>query len=711
MQYFLSLVFAITFFSGNIIAQDWSLVWQDEFSGNTLDDSKWMQEMGTGSQYGLWGWGNSELQYYQPENSVVSDGTLKIIVKEESVAGMDYTSSRIKTDGNFAFRYGKVQAKMKTVDGQGFWPAFWMLPSGGSWPCDGEIDIMEQWANNGFTNQTTGAAHVGVCPGVSTYNSFYHNIPIGSYADDFHIYEVQWFEDYIAWFVDDEKVHEISPQTFPNNEWPFNDNDWYIILNFAISSSGTNENTAFPSQVEVDWVRVFEENGDSGCTDSIAYNFNPNSTIDIGNCQYEINFELNLNCEDFTPTSVNVTGPNDNWSCSNGTSLIDPDGDGFWTGIAYLPLGDFEYIFCADGWTQSEDLLSYATATADWSCSPITDYISYANRSHTVQGATTISQVWSSCAECNELPDYLGCTDAVAVNFNSNSLTDDGTCEYIVDQLQITVDVCSSASQVRITGPWWSWNPNTGPIAENNGDGTWTFTFDPVPTEDMEFLIVVDGIQENMIQENTDADDWSCTPITDYYSYANRIWMEGSGDMSLVYGTCNSYCEGQDDSMAFVEFFVDMNGVDQPSTEYDNVVVNGSWNNWNGWGLLLSDENEDGIYSGTLEVEPSIDFHYVVAVTGFADAFSGWGMQWGDGCLGYNGVVSVGTAGSLTNTYLSAGCASVEIIGCTDVNAENYNVSANQDEIDQNGNSICIYSSCDNAPENGCLYSGGFGFF
>ena len=150
--------------STSLCGQTWSLVWQDEFNNNSLDTSKWMHEIGTGSQYGLWGWGNSEQQYYQPSNTEVYNGTMKIIAKEEPNGITDsqgntkyYSSSRITTKNKHDFKYGKIQARIKTVDGEGFWPAFWMLPTNGSWPCDGEIDIMEQWGNDGNTNTTTGA--------------------------------------------------------------------------------------------------------------------------------------------------------------------------------------------------------------------------------------------------------------------------------------------------------------------------------------------------------------------------------------------------------------------------------------------------------------------------------------------------------------------------------------------------------------------------
>lgn len=102
--------------------------------------------------------------------------------------------------------------------------------------------------------------------------------------------------------------------------------------------------------------------------------------------------------------------------------------------------------------------------------------------------------------------------------------------------MKITTTVCgaSPTSVVRLTGPWWGWDPNAGPIAVNNGDETWTFTFDPAPTADMEYLILKDGVQENLIGKG------DCSPITDYWSYANRQWTVGSGNVSNVYNSCSA---------------------------------------------------------------------------------------------------------------------------------------------------------------------------
>ena len=275
-----------------------------------------------------------------------------------------------------------------------------------------------------------------------------------------------------------------------------------------------------------------------GCTDPTANNYNSSSTIDDGSCMYDVTFTVDLNCESFTPGYVAATGPSDGWSCGT-YALSDGDGDGVWDGTFSLPAGTFEYIYCADGWAQSESaaLLAYGTSTGDWSCIPATDYWSFANRLITVGSMTTVD-TWGSCTSCTSGP-VSGCTDSTATNYNSLATVDDGSCTYPT-VLTVTTTVCNGASSVAMTGPWWSWDPTAGPAAVDNGNGTWTFTFNPAPTANMEYLLVVDGVQENLVASSTASGNWSCTPVTDYWSYANRLWTVGTGNVSNVYGTCDS---------------------------------------------------------------------------------------------------------------------------------------------------------------------------
>ena len=428
--YYIFTLFVLS--STTCVSQTWNLIWQDEFNGTILDTSKWIHDIGTGSQYGLYGWGNSELQYYQPQNTILNNGSVKIIANLEPNGIVDswnntmyYSSSKITTKGTFDFRYGKVEARIKTVDGEGFWPAFWMLPSGGSWPCDGEIDIMEQWASDGPSNTTTGAAHAGTCPGGSTYQSSSHVISNGSYADNFHIYSIQWQPGLITWYVDNIQFLQVTPSSYPNINWPFNSNNWYLMFNLAITSSGPNSNTVFPSQIEIDWVRIYENTGVvSGCMDSLAQNYNSNATNDNGLCDYLVSFEVNLNCASniSAPSVVYITSPAVNWNC-NTYALNDSNSDGIWTGNFVLSNGSFDYIYCTDGWTDSESSGLITAMQNGESCAPITDYSTYANRVINISSNTSITNIWGSCSSC-----IGGCTSPTATNYNSNADYDDGSC-------------------------------------------------------------------------------------------------------------------------------------------------------------------------------------------------------------------------------------------------------------------------------------------
>jgi len=524
MRFFYSIICFCLFFSTSIFSQSWNLVWSDEFNSSALDTSKWVHDIGTGSQYGLYGWGNSELQYYQPQNTILNNGSVKIIANLEPNGIVDswnntmyYSSSKITTKGTFDFRYGKVEASIKTVDGQGFWPAFWMLPTGGSWPCDGEIDIMEQWGSDGPSNTTTGAAHAGTCPGSSTYQSSSHVISSGSYADNFHIYSIQWQPDHIAWYVDGIQFLQVTPSSYPNINWPFNSNNWYLMFNLAITSSGPNSNTVFPSQIEIDWVRIYENTGGvSGCTDSLAQNYNPNATNDNGSCEYLVSFEVNLNCATNinAPSVVYITGPTINWDC-NTYALNDSNSDGIWTGDFVLPNGSFEYIYCTDGWTDSESSGLITEMQNGASCAPITDYSTYANRAINITSDTSITNLWGSCSLC-----IGGCTSPTATNYNSNADYDDGSCNYNTN-FNVTFQVDMNNVTVPFTlpevnGTFNSWCGSCASLTDVNNDNIWEITLS-VPAGYYEYKFSSDNwtAQEDLLNAG------NC--VVSAWGYTNRF--------------------------------------------------------------------------------------------------------------------------------------------------------------------------------------------
>jgi prefoldin subunit 5 len=109
--------------------------------------------------------------------------------------------------------------------------------------------------------------------------------------------------------------------------------------------------------------------------------------------------------------------------------------------------------------------------------------------------------------------------------------------------LDLIVTVPEGTTMLRLSGPWWGWDPSGGPVGTDNGDGTFTFRLDPAPTADMEYLYTVDGVAyENLIDN---AAGGECTSRvdgglinTDYANYANRIWKMGSGDQAETYDSC-----------------------------------------------------------------------------------------------------------------------------------------------------------------------------
>ncbi len=241
----------------NTQAQCTDLIFNDEFSGSSVDLSKWSFDIGDGCP-GLCGWGNAEEQYYRSENTSVSNGKLIITTKNESFGGKQYTSSKLITSQKFSSRYGRYEASIKLPSAGGIWPAFWMLPENGSWPFTGEIDIMEAQHKN--PQKIGGTVHYS--NGGWTFNGREYHAGLDLSAG-FHEYAVEWEPNEIRWYVDNQLYHTVTPATTVD-PWPFSEGNWYIILNVAVGGPGTPYTGRvaptpqdYPTQMEVDYVRVY----------------------------------------------------------------------------------------------------------------------------------------------------------------------------------------------------------------------------------------------------------------------------------------------------------------------------------------------------------------------------------------------------------------------------------------------------------------------
>lgn len=234
----------------------YDLVWSDEFDGTSLT-SDWTHEIGTGNN----GWGNNELQYYQPENTTVNDGYLIIQAREENVGGRNYTSSRIVTQGNQSFQYGRIDIRAALPFGQGLWPALWMLGDNFNtvgWPYCGEIDIMEL-VGGAEDNRVYGTVHWDQNGTKADYGCSNALTDGSIFAEEFHVFTIIWDDQAITWYRDDIQFCsiDITPAALDEFQQPF-----FFIFNVAVGGNwpgSPDASTQFPQQMVVDYVRVFQE--------------------------------------------------------------------------------------------------------------------------------------------------------------------------------------------------------------------------------------------------------------------------------------------------------------------------------------------------------------------------------------------------------------------------------------------------------------------
>jgi beta-glucanase (GH16 family) len=255
--------------SANATAQEWKLVWADEFNGRRgagVNQTKWTAETGGG------GWGNRELQLYTDgarNASVDGRGSLAIrAYKETLTAGAEcwygrclYTSARLITKRKFEQRFGRFEARLKLPAGQGLWPAFWMLGAdidAAGWPACGEIDIMENIGRE--PNVVHGTLHGPGYSGAEGVGAPYA-LPAGRrFADSFHTFAVEWEPRAVRWYVDGRLYQTRTPGDLPGGaRWVF-DRPFFLLLNVAVGGNwpgGPDASTTFPQTMLVDYVRVY----------------------------------------------------------------------------------------------------------------------------------------------------------------------------------------------------------------------------------------------------------------------------------------------------------------------------------------------------------------------------------------------------------------------------------------------------------------------
>jgi beta-glucanase (GH16 family) len=246
-----------------------TLVWSDEFSsanGSAPDSTKWTYDLGGG------GWGNQELQSYtsRPQNVQIQKGNLLITALQENYSATDgvarnYTSARLKSQNLFAQAYGRFEARIKIPRGQGIWPAFWMLGNDitqNGWPQCGEIDIMENIGREPGIIHGSLHGPSSVAPTSDRTSTIF--LPAGqNYADDFHVYAIEWEPGAVRFYLDSNNYATFTEDQWPSGgQWVF-DHPFFIILNLAVGGvwpGNPGSTTPFPQQMLVDYVRVYSKN-------------------------------------------------------------------------------------------------------------------------------------------------------------------------------------------------------------------------------------------------------------------------------------------------------------------------------------------------------------------------------------------------------------------------------------------------------------------
>lgn len=242
---------------------DYELVWSDEFNGTELNTRNWGYEIGYIR--------NGEPQYYtnRKENVTVENGYLRITAlnKPYPYGGgtAKYTSGSINTQGKQSFKYGAIEMRAKLPNSESnptaTWPAFWMMGTKSWWPYCGETDILEMYGQNFAKYEANvhwadeNGKHIMLWNTDGYLPTYIHYEELG---DTWHTYGIEWTEEYMRFYCDDQTLGTIDITDEQMSELHM---DNYLLLNLALQNGEIKkaQKEDFPIDYLVDYVRVYQK--------------------------------------------------------------------------------------------------------------------------------------------------------------------------------------------------------------------------------------------------------------------------------------------------------------------------------------------------------------------------------------------------------------------------------------------------------------------
>lgn len=252
-----------------LIERKYVNTWSENFQSQKLINSQiWKPENGDGTEYKNRGWGNKEKQYYldsqisfDAQNGLSINATRSGATKYNCYYGSacEWLSAKYVTKGLVGFKYGRIEASIKGPTGNGSWAAFWMLGANideRPWPGCGEIDVTELLGRD--PNTVYGTPH-----GPASGQSFTTNLDTG-FANDFHVYAVDWLPDQITWYLDGKPYGSLNKSSLvdPEHTWVF-DHEYYLIMNLAMGGTfgGDIDGKLQQSNISIQWIKHSTING------------------------------------------------------------------------------------------------------------------------------------------------------------------------------------------------------------------------------------------------------------------------------------------------------------------------------------------------------------------------------------------------------------------------------------------------------------------